>query len=116
MGCRTSFPQLSLRTLTAFSVDVEDCFRIAALPDALSRESWPTRKYRVERRNTELLLSLLEAPKACTAPFILLGWVQSPHALAEPATRSPVTVLAHQLNYRQSRDEFLEVTSSKTIN
>jgi hypothetical protein len=55
---------------------MEDYFQVAALPGAVSRESWPTRKYRVER-NTELLLSLLEAPKGCTAPFIVLGWVQS---------------------------------------
>jgi hypothetical protein len=60
MGFETTFPQLF--AWDAPRVLMEDYLKVAALPGAVSRESWPTRKYRAER-NTELLLSLLERPQ-----------------------------------------------------
>jgi polysaccharide deacetylase family protein (PEP-CTERM system associated) len=104
----------SARTVNALSFDVEDYFHVAALAGAVSRDSWPSREYRVEA-NTHRILNLLDA-RGIRATFFVLGWV---------AERSPALVktiaaagheigchgFSHQLIYRQSRDEFLQETT-----
>src|SRR3981081_3253736 len=102
------------RTVNAFSIDVEDYFHVAALASAVSRESWPTREYRVER-NTHRILSLLDA-RGVRGTFFVLGWVgeRSPGLVRNIAAAGHEIAchgFSHQLIYRQSRDEFREETT-----
>jgi polysaccharide deacetylase family protein (PEP-CTERM system associated) len=102
------------RTVNAFSIDVEDYFQVAALASAVSRESWPTREYRVER-NTQRILSLLDA-HGVRGTFFVLGWVaeRSPglvQCIAAAGHEIACHGFSHQLIYRQSRDEFLQETT-----
>ena len=101
------------RPLNAFTVDVEDYFQVAALSSAISRESWPTREYRVER-NTERILNLL-AEKSVRGTFFVLGWVaeRSPGLVRRIASAGHEIAChgySHQLIYRQSQAEFREET------
>jgi polysaccharide deacetylase family protein (PEP-CTERM system associated) len=111
-GC--SACNTSKRTVNAFSIDVEDYFHVAALAGAVSRESWPTREYRVER-NTQRILSLLET-RGVHGTFFVLGWVaeRSPglvRSIAAAGHEIACHGFSHQLIYRQSRDEFLQETT-----
>lgn len=106
-------PAAGLPLVNAFTVDVEDYFHVAALSRAVSRESWPTREYRVER-NTERLLSVL-ANKGVHGTFFVLGWVaeRSPNLLRRIASAGHEIAChgySHQLVYRQTPDEFREET------
>lgn len=99
--------------VNALTVDVEDYFHVAALSSAVSRESWPTREYRVER-NTEILLNLL-ADRRVHGTFFVLGWVaeRSPgliRRIADAGHEIACHGYSHQLIYRQNRDEFHEET------
>jgi polysaccharide deacetylase family protein (PEP-CTERM system associated) len=102
------------KTVNAFSIDVEDYFQVAALSSAISRDSWPTREYRVER-NTHRILSLLDT-RGVRGTFFVLGWVaeRSPHLVKSIAAAGHEIAChgySHQLIYRQSREEFLEETT-----
>jgi polysaccharide deacetylase family protein (PEP-CTERM system associated) len=97
--------------VNAFTVDVEDYFHVAALASAVSRDSWPTREYRVER-NTERLLELL-AERNVHGTFFVLGWVaeRSPGLVRRIAAAGHEIAChgySHELIYRQSRQEFRE--------
>ena len=100
--------------VNAFSIDVEDYFQVAALAPAISRESWPTREYRVVA-NTERILSLL-AERNVRGTFFVLGWVaeKSPalvKRIAEAGHEIACHGFSHQLIYRQSQSEFREETT-----
>jgi polysaccharide deacetylase family protein (PEP-CTERM system associated) len=102
------------RKRNAFSIDVEDYFQVAALSGAISRESWPTREYRVES-NTQRILSLLDS-RGVRGTFFVLGWVaeRSPglvRTIAEAGHEVACHGFSHQLIYRQSPDEFLQETT-----
>lgn len=104
----------SARPVNAFSIDVEDYFQVAALAPAISRESWPTREYRVER-NTEVLLNLL-AERGVRGTFFVLGWVaeRSPGLVKRIAAAGHEIAchgFSHQLIYRQTQGEFREETT-----
>lgn len=97
--------------VNAFTVDVEDYFHVAALASAVSRDSWPTREYRVER-NTERLLELL-AERNVHGTFFVLGWVaeRSPGLVRRIAAAGHEIAChgySHELIYRQTRQEFRE--------
>jgi polysaccharide deacetylase family protein (PEP-CTERM system associated) len=106
--------QLTATSLVnAFSVDVEDYFQVAALAPAISRESWPTREYRVER-NTEVILQLCEEKKV-RGTFFILGWVaeKSPQLVKRIANAGHEIAchgFSHQLIYRQTLEVFREET------
>jgi polysaccharide deacetylase family protein (PEP-CTERM system associated) len=104
----------SRRLLNAFSIDVEDYFQVAALASAISRDSWPSREYRVEK-NTGKILALL-AEKQVRGTFFVLGWVaeRSPQLVKQIAAAGHEIAChgySHELIYRQSRDEFLSETT-----
>jgi polysaccharide deacetylase family protein (PEP-CTERM system associated) len=106
--CETGAPLLN-----AFSVDVEDYFQVAALAPAISRESWPTREYRVER-NTEVILQLCQEKKV-RGTFFILGWVaeKSPQLVKRIANAGHEIAchgFSHQLIYTQTQDVFREET------
>ncbi|MGH8137871.1 MAG: XrtA system polysaccharide deacetylase [Steroidobacteraceae bacterium] len=106
--------QSKLRTINAFTIDVEDYFQVAALASAVSRESWPTREYRVER-NTDRILTLLEE-RGVHGTFFVLGWVaeRSPDLVRRIATAGHEIAchgFSHQLIYSQTRDEFVQETT-----
>ncbi|MBS0366423.1 MAG: DUF3473 domain-containing protein [Proteobacteria bacterium] len=91
--------------VNAFTVDVEDYFQVAALAPAVSRESWPTREYRVEA-NTERLLALL-AERGILGTFFVLGWVaeRSPALIQRIAAAGHEIAChgySHQLIYQQT--------------
>jgi polysaccharide deacetylase family protein (PEP-CTERM system associated) len=114
MEYNDSRKQPAQRTVNAFTIDVEDYFQVAALSSAVSRESWPTREYRVEG-NTERLLNLL-AEKGVRGTFFVLGWVaeRSPGLVKRIAAAGHEIAchgFSHQLIYRQSSDEFREETT-----
>jgi len=99
--------------LNAFSVDVEDYFQVAALAPAISRESWPTREYRVER-NTEVILQLCQEKKV-RGTFFILGWVaeKSPQLVKQIANAGHEIAchgFSHQLIYTQTQEVFREET------
>lgn len=101
------------QVLNAFTVDVEDYFHVAALSSAISKESWPTREYRVER-NTDRLLELLTI-KGVRATFFVLGWVaeRSPdlvRRIADAGHEIACHGHSHELIYRQTREQFEEET------
>ena len=101
-------------TVNAFSIDVEDYFQVAALSGAISRDSWPTREYRVEA-NTGRILSLLDEKKV-RGTFFVLGWVaeKSPglvKRIADAGHEIACHGYSHQLIYRQSEKEFREETT-----
>jgi polysaccharide deacetylase family protein (PEP-CTERM system associated) len=102
------------RVVNAFTVDVEDYFHAAALSAAISRESWPTREYRVER-NTERLLDLL-AEANVHGTFFVLGWVaeRSPGLLKRISAGGHEIAchgFSHELIYRQTPEEFRNETA-----
>jgi polysaccharide deacetylase family protein (PEP-CTERM system associated) len=102
------------RILNAFTIDVEDYFQVAALAPAISRESWPTREYRVEK-NTERLLALL-ARRGIRGTFFVLGWVaeRSPELIRRIAAAGHEIAchgFSHELVYRQSQSVFREETT-----
>jgi polysaccharide deacetylase family protein (PEP-CTERM system associated) len=102
------------KPVNAFSIDVEDYFQVAALAPAISRESWPTREYRVEA-NTERILNLL-AEKSIRGTFFVLGWVaeKSPGLVKRIASAGHEIAchgFSHQLIYSQSQAEFREETT-----
>jgi polysaccharide deacetylase family protein (PEP-CTERM system associated) len=102
------------RPLNAFTVDVEDYFHVAALAEAIPRESWPMRESRVAA-NTERLLALL-AERGVRATFFVLGWVaeRSPELVRRIAAADHEIAchgFSHQLIYRQAREEFREETT-----
>ena len=99
--------------LNAFSIDVEDYFQVAALASAISRESWPTQEYRVER-NTEVILNLL-AERGIHGTFFILGWVaeKSPRLVKQIAAAGHEVAChgySHQLIYNQTQEVFREET------
>lgn len=99
--------------VNAFTIDVEDYFQVAALAGAISRESWPTREYRVEG-NTERILKLLADTKV-RGTFFVLGWVaeKSPHLvrrIADAGHEIACHGFSHQLIYRQTQTVFREET------
>ena len=99
--------------VNAFSLDVEDYFHVSALASAISRESWPTREYRVER-NTERILGLL-AERHIRGTFFILGWVaeRSPGLVRRIAAAGHEIAChgySHELIYRQSPAEFRNET------
>ncbi|MGH8201366.1 MAG: XrtA system polysaccharide deacetylase [Steroidobacteraceae bacterium] len=103
-----------VRLTNAFTVDVEDYFQVAALASAVSRESWPTREYRVEQ-NTERLLELL-AERDVHGTFFVLGWVaeRSPGLVRRIAAAGHEIAChgySHELIYRQSREDFRAETA-----
>jgi polysaccharide deacetylase family protein (PEP-CTERM system associated) len=105
---------VSANPVNAFSIDVEDYFQVAALAPAVSRESWPTREYRVEA-NTERILNLL-AEKNVKGTFFVLGWVaeKSPGLVKRIASAGHEIAchgFSHQLIYKQSQTEFREETT-----
>ncbi|MDB6087794.1 MAG: polysaccharide deacetylase [Gammaproteobacteria bacterium] len=109
----SAVPQKPRPPINAFSVDVEDYFQVAALAGAISRESWPTREYRVER-NTEIILDLL-AEKKVRGTFFVLGWVaeRSANLVARIAAAGHEIAChgySHQLIYRQTPEVFREET------
>jgi polysaccharide deacetylase family protein (PEP-CTERM system associated) len=100
--------------VNAFTIDVEDYFHVAALSSAISRESWPTREYRVER-NTERLLDIL-AEKNVHGTFFVLGWVaERSHGLLRQIAAAGHEIAchgySHELIYCQTPDEFREETT-----
>lgn len=100
--------------VNAFTVDVEDYFHVAALASAISRESWSTQEYRVER-STERLLTLLQ-DKGVRGTFFVLGWVaeRSPALVRQIAAAGHEIAChgySHELIYRQSRQQFREETA-----
>ena len=102
------------RPLNAFTVDVEDYFHVAALAEAIPRESWPVCESRVEA-NTERLLGVL-AERDVLATFFILGWVaeRSPDLVRRIAAVGHEVAchgFSHQLIYRQGRAEFREETT-----
>ena len=102
------------KPVNAFSIDVEDYFQVAALASAISRDSWPTREYRVEA-NTERILSLL-AEKSVRGTFFVLGWVaeKSPGLVRRIASAGHEIAchgFSHQLIYHQSQSEFRDETT-----
>jgi polysaccharide deacetylase family protein (PEP-CTERM system associated) len=114
MESNDSRKQPAQRPVNAFTIDVEDYFQVAALSSAVSRESWPTREYRVEG-NTERLLNLL-AEKGVRGTFFVLGWVaeRSPGLVKRIAAAGHEIAchgFSHQLIYRQSPEEFREETT-----
>lgn len=99
--------------VNAFTIDVEDYFQVAALAGAISRESWPTREYRVEG-NTERILKLL-ADKKVHGTFFVLGWVaeKSPQLvrrIADAGHEIACHGFSHQLIYSQAQPVFREET------
>lgn len=99
--------------VNAFTVDVEDYYHVAALAGAISRESWPTHRSRVER-NTGRLLELL-AERGLRGTFFVLGWVaeRSPDLVRQIHAAGHEVAChgySHQLIYRQTQDEFREET------
>ena len=101
-------------TVNAFSIDVEDYFQVAALAGAISRDSWPTREYRVEA-NTERILNLL-AERKVRGTFFVLGWVaeKSPGLVKRIAAAGHEIAchgFSHQLIYSQTQSEFREETT-----
>lgn len=97
------------KVLNALTVDVEDYFHVAALSSAVSRDTWSTREYRVER-STERLLELLAA-KGVHGTFFILGWVaeRSPgliKRIAEAGHEVACHGQSHELVYRQTRQKF----------
>ena len=93
---------------------MEDYFQVAALAPAISRESWPTREYRVEK-NTERLLALL-ARRGIRGTFFVLGWVaeRSPELIRRIAAAGHEIAchgFSHELVYRQSQSVFREETT-----
>jgi polysaccharide deacetylase family protein (PEP-CTERM system associated) len=99
--------------VNAFTIDVEDYFQVAALAGAISRESWPTREYRVEG-NTERILKLL-ADKNVRGTFFVLGWVaeKSPNLvrrIADAGHEIACHGFSHQLIYHQTQTVFREET------
>src|SRR2546423_15675289 len=102
------------RQLNAFTVDVEDCFHVAALSAVITRDSWATREYRVEA-NTERLLALL-AERQVRGTFFVLGWVagRSPglvRRIAQDGHEIACHGFSHQLVYRPSPKWFCRGTS-----
>jgi polysaccharide deacetylase family protein (PEP-CTERM system associated) len=102
------------KIVNAFSIDVEDYFQVAALASAISRDSWPTREYRVER-NTQVILNLLDS-RGVRGTFFVLGWVaeRSPglvRTIAAAGHEVACHGFSHQLIYRQSPEEFLQETT-----
>ena len=107
-------PATAHKVVNAFSIDVEDYFQVAALAPAISRESWPTREYRVEA-NTELILKLLDE-KNVRGTFFILGWVaeKSPSLVKRIAAGGHEVAChgySHQLIYNQTQEVFREETT-----
>ncbi len=103
--------QSSRSRLNAFTIDVEDYFQVAALAGSISRESWPTQEYRVER-NTEVILNLLDEKKV-RGTFFVLGWVaeKSPSLVMRIAAAGHEIAChgySHQLIYNQTQEVFRE--------
>ncbi|HUN72279.1 MAG TPA: XrtA system polysaccharide deacetylase [Steroidobacteraceae bacterium] len=101
-------------TINAFTVDVEDYFQVAALASAVSRDSWPTREYRVVA-NTERLLEIL-GERGVQGTFFVLGWVaeRSPDLVRRIAAAGHEVAChgySHELIYRQPREVFREETA-----
>lgn len=97
----------------ALTVDVEDYFQVAALASAVSRESWPSREYRVDR-NTSELLELFDN-KGVHATFFVLGWVaeRSPSLIRRIADAGHDVAshgYSHRCVYEQTPEEFREET------
>lgn len=97
----------------ALSFDVEDYFQVAALAEAVDRDSWDGRPARVHH-NTSRLLELLAA-RGVRATFFVLGWVAERH----PAIVREIAAAGHEVAchgyshepvYRQSPAVFREET------
>jgi polysaccharide deacetylase family protein (PEP-CTERM system associated) len=95
--------------LNGLTIDVEEFFHAHAYESAIDRATWERQPSRVAR-NTRRILDLLDAHET-RATFFVLGWV----AEREPALVQDIAARgheigthghAHQLVYRQSRDEF----------
>jgi len=97
----------------AFSVDVEDYFQVAALAEAISRDSWGERETRVER-NTGLILDLL-AERGIRGTFFVLGWIAERHPglirrISSAGHEVASHGFSHRLIYEQTPEEFREET------
>jgi len=99
--------------VNAFTVDVEDYFQVAALKQAIHRDTWPARELRVER-NTDRVLELL-GQHGTTATFFVLGWVaeRAPGLVRRIASQGHEVAChgySHELIYDQTREEFVQET------
>lgn len=104
---------MSVRSINALTVDVEDYFQVAALSSAVKRNDWDRISPRVEQ-NTHLLLDLFDEFDT-KATFFTLGWVgeRFPELVREIARRGHEVGchgMDHQLVYTQSRHQFREET------
>lgn len=111
--------------LNALTIDVEDYFQVHAFSHVVRYEDWGNFESRVER-NTQRILDLLAVPSnleprtlnleprtPVRATFFCLGWIAEryPHLIKEIQAQGHEIAChgyAHQLIYRQSREEFRE--------
>jgi polysaccharide deacetylase family protein (PEP-CTERM system associated) len=97
--------------LNALTIDVEEFFHAHAYEGVIDRATWDRQPSRVVD-NTHRILDLL-VEHDTRATFFVLGWVAERHPglVAEIAARGHEVAThghAHQLVYRQSREEFAE--------
>lgn len=84
----------------ALSIDVEEHFQVAALSQAVKRDTWGLQESRVER-NTCRLMDLLEQ-SGTKATFFVLGWVAERHpALVRQVHNRGHEVACHGYSHRQ---------------
>ncbi len=93
----------------AFTVDVEDYFKVAAFTDVVAMSSWERRESRVER-NTMAVLDLLAVHRV-RGTFFVLGWVarQFPRLVRTIAARGHEIAshgMNHEMVYQQTPDVF----------
>jgi len=97
--------------LNALTIDVEEHFQAHAFASAVPPSTWDAQESRVVA-STRRLLALLAAHGA-RATFFVLGWVADRHpALVRDILAAGHEIgshgYAHELVYRQSRDEFAD--------
>lgn len=95
--------------LNALTIDVEEHFQAHAFESAIPRSAWDAQQSRVAA-NTRRILALL-AEHGARATFFVLGWVAERHPDLVRDIRAAGHEVgshgyAHELVYRQSRDEF----------
>lgn len=95
--------------LNALTIDLEEFFHAHAYETAIDRDAWDAQPSRVAD-NTRHILDLLDQ-HGVHATFFVLGWVaeRQPALVREIAARGHEIGThghAHELIYRQSRDEF----------
>lgn len=97
--------------LNALTIDVEEFFHAHAYEGVIDRGTWDRQPSRVVDNTRRILDLLVEHDTRAT--FFVLGWVAERHPglVAEIAARGHEVAThghAHQLVYRQSREEFTE--------